>query len=109
MSDNLDALKTCPVGTRIWFQREKRPYRVRARSFRHLVCTKPFNPRRTVLYTIVDLAEGIRGPENLVFGMGAETDEDCKAMLERLNDPSDPSEVSRRRCIPLDFLRLELP
>ncbi|WP_148289423.1 hypothetical protein [Fibrella aestuarina] len=28
---------------------------------RFLICTKPFNPRRTVLYTIVDLKKGIHG------------------------------------------------
>lgn len=72
------------VGSRIWFAEEKRPYRVRARGERYLVCTKPHNPMRTVIYTVIDLVEGCRGTENLVFGMGAETDEECEQMLARL-------------------------
>ena len=81
---NIEKLKSLPVGARIYFSEEKQPYRVRARSDRYLVCTKPFNPRRTTLYCIIDLVENIRGTENLVFGMGAETDDDCNEMIDRL-------------------------
>ena len=94
------------VGDRIWFAEEKQAYTVQARSGRYLVCTKPFNLRRTVLYTIIDLKELVRGPENLVFGMGAETREQCEAMIRRLegNDTTcgvSPTEVSHRHRIAL--------
>ena len=59
---------------------------------------------KTVIYTIVDFKENRRGPENLIFGMGAETREDCKEMLERLNEKENPSEVSYRHDVPLDIV-----
>lgn len=88
--NTIPPLEYAPVGARVFFAEEKAPYRVRARSVRYLVCTKPFNPKRTVLYTIVDLVENVRGPENLVFGMGAESDADCVAMVKRLHGISEP-------------------
>lgn len=105
-------IKVVPVGTRIWFAEEKKPYRVRARCERYLVCTKPFNPRKTVLYTVVDLEEGVRGTENLVFGFGAETDQQCEEMIKRLqgiDDMSIQTEVSHRNRVPLDVVRIETP
>lgn len=78
-------LRDVPIGAFITFAKEKRPYRVRARSGRFIVCTKPFNPKKTVLYTIIDLVENVRGPENLIFGMGAESDQDCWDMVDRLD------------------------
>lgn len=101
-----------PVGTRIWFAEEKQPYRVRARSSRYLVCTKPFNPKRTVLYSIIDLEEKVRGPENLVFGMGAETDENCVEMVERLHaitKPYTPKEQTEIKEMRGDIRRLMKP
>lgn len=87
-------LEHAPVGTRIWFLDEKRPYHVRARSWRYLICTKPFNLKHTVLYTVIDIVNGIRGTENLIFGAGAETTAHCEAMLERLMDGE--TEISHR-------------
>lgn len=72
------------VGDKVHFEGERNAYTIRACDSRYLVCTKPFNPRKTVLYTIVDLQEKVRGTENLVFGMVFETDDDCKEALERL-------------------------
>lgn len=86
-------------GDKIKFKEEKQRYTVRAASDRYLVVNKPFNPRRTVLYTIVDLVENIRGPENLIFGRGAETEEQCEEMLERIL--SGETEISQRRQIDL--------
>jgi hypothetical protein len=102
----------CPVRSRIWFSEEKRPYRVRARSDRYIVCTKPHNPIKTVIYTVIDLVNEIRGTENLVFGVGAETDKDCKEMLKRLDGQDKElgwaTEVSRRNRIPLNVSRIDV-
>jgi hypothetical protein len=95
------------VDGRVWFAEEKLPYTVQARSRRFLVCSKPFAARRTVLYCIIDLEECVRGPENLIFGMGAETREQCEEMLDRLEREEDPTEVSERRCIPLKVRRVQ--
>jgi len=90
---------------RIWFAVEKRPYRVRARNDRFAGCTKPYNPRHTVLYTIVDFKEEIRGPENLVFCAGAETDQLCSEMLTRIE--TGETEISYRNRIPLCITKKE--
>jgi len=55
------------IGDRIKFKEEKRLYVVQACSERYLICTKPFNLKKTYLYSIVDLVEKIRGTDNYVF------------------------------------------
>lgn len=97
------------VGTRIWFLGESQPYRIRARGERYLVCTKPFNLQKTVLYTVVDLVEGVRGTENLIFGAGAESDQDCQEMIARLEGEGTSfgnTEVSHRNRVPLVVMRI---
>lgn len=89
------------VGDRIWFFEEKRPYTIQAASEQFLICTKPFAPRRTVIYTIVDFAKNVRGADNMLFGMGYETREQCQERLADLLDDDHPAEVSRRNKVPL--------
>jgi len=91
-------------GDKIRFKEEKQSYTVRAVGDTYAVCTKPFNARKTVLYTIVDLQSGIRGTENLIFGFGAETDGQCDEMLKRLE--SGETEISHRNRIPSLFVTL---
>ena len=59
-----------PVGAKIWFRGEKQGYTVRASNVAFCVCTKPFNAKKTVIYTIIDWERKQRNYENLVFGMG---------------------------------------
>ncbi len=92
-----------PVGSKIWFNGEKQGYTVIASNVAFCICTKPFNARKTVLYCIIDWESGVRGPENSVFGMGAETKEECEEMLERLT--TGESEVSSRYCTDLDIVK----
>ncbi len=92
-----------PVGAKFWFEGEKQGYTVRASNVAFCICTKPFNAQKTVLYCIIDWERGIRGPENLVFGFGAETDEQCQEMLQRLTE--DESEVSSRHDAPLKIVK----
>ena len=89
------------VGDRVHIPEHKKPFRVRARDGRYIICTKPFNARHTVIYFIVDLVQKRRGPDNMVFCGGYETDEDCLERLEELQ--SGEIEVSWRRGIPLDI------
>ena len=89
------------VGDKVYISNEKRPYRVRARDERYIICTKPYNPKRTVLYFIIDLKERVRGPDNMVFCSGYETDEDCVERLQELQ--SGEIEVSWRRHVDLDI------
>lgn len=89
------------VGDKVYFPNEKKPYRVRVRDERFIICTKPINLYHTVLYTIIDLKEKWRGPDNMVFCSGYESDEDCAERLAELQ--SGEIEVSSRRGIPLDI------
>ena len=90
-----------PVGSKIKFENEKQRYTVQASNVAFCICTKPMNAKKTVLYTIIDWRNQIRGTENLVFGMGVETKEQCEEMLERLTQGE--SEVSHRNRRELDI------
>lgn len=88
-------------GDKVKFSAERQRYTVRAANERFAVCTKPFNARGTVIYTIIDFAQKIRGTENLVFGMGAETDRQCEEMLQRL--ATGKTVVSHRNRVALEI------
>jgi hypothetical protein len=95
------------VGSKIWFEEEKQGYTIQARSDDFIVCSKPFNPKKTVLYTIIDIKRNIRGPENLIFGAGAETREQCEEMINRLTGVEKPqTEVSYRNNIPVKIRKV---
>jgi hypothetical protein len=98
-------LATAKPGDHVRFAEEKQKYEIQAAGERYIVCTKPFNPKRTVIYSVVDLEELVRGTENLVFGAGAETREQCEEMLQRLEgndaDLGFTTEVSHRNRIAL--------
>ena len=89
------------VGSKIKFLSEKQRYTVQASNRFYSVCTKPFNAKKTVIYTVIDWYNQIRGTENLVFGMGAETKEQCEEMLDRLTNAE--SDVSSRHWQQLDI------
>jgi len=93
------------VGDKIKFVEEKKPYTIKACNERYLVCTKPFNLKHTVLYTIVDLQEGIRGTNWFVFNIyNYMVDSDCKQCLEELI--SGECEISHRNCIKLNIEKI---
>jgi len=104
-STNVISPTSFSAGQKIWFASEKKPYTVRCCDNRFVICTKPFNPKKTVLYTIIDLNQNIRGTESLLFSMGFESDECCYEALERLQKGR--SEVSRRNRIKLDITHWE--
>lgn len=91
------------VGKKVKFQREKQRYTIQAANGLFAICTKPFNPKHTVLYTIIDFSKGIRGTENLIFGLGFETKKQCEEALMRLTIKE--TEVSRNN-VPLDIERI---
>lgn len=74
------------VGDRLEFEGEHRRVRwtVRAVSTdgRWVICTVPFNVRRTVLYTVLDFDDGVRGPDDC-WGLGYETDEQIAEAMAR--------------------------
>ena len=96
-----------PVGSKIKFPNEKQKYTVISSNRFFSVCTKPFNAQKTVLYTVIDWYNQLRGAEDLVFGMGAETKEDCDSMLERLT--MGESDISSRNFVNLNIEKFEFP
>lgn len=90
------------VGDKVYVRNEVRPYRVKCRDDRFIICTKPYNPQRTVWYFIADLKRQQRGPDNMVFCSGYETQEQCEERLKELQEGK--IEVSYRHCIPLEDL-----
>ncbi|MFD9964866.1 hypothetical protein [Amycolatopsis sp. NPDC058986] len=70
-------------GDAIRFSDERRSYTVRAVSDdgRWVACTKPFPAQDTVLYTVCDFQENLRGHDNFLLGLGYETDGECRAAI----------------------------
>jgi hypothetical protein len=62
--NELEYCNSLNVGDKIKFRSEKRRFTVKAKSDRFLVCTKPFNLKKTCLYTIIDLERMVRGADN---------------------------------------------
>lgn len=90
------------VGDKVKFEAEKGAYTVKARSARFAICTKPFNLKRTVIYTIVDFERDVRGTNNLVFNVyDYAKQEDVDACLRDLE--AGEVEVSYRNCVELDI------
>src|SRR2546425_8002557 len=92
-------------GAKIKFAEEKQAYTVQATSKRYTVCTKPFNVQKTVLYCIIDWEKSWRGPEDLVFGAGAETREECLEMLVRLLDGESDISVRHYAWLNIDWIK----
>lgn len=93
------------VGDKLWFRDERLGYTIQAADGRFVVCSKPMNALKTVLYCIVDAKNKIRGPENLVFGLGAETKEQCEEMLKRIQEGE--TEISQRHKASLHVIKWE--
>lgn len=91
-------------GSKIKFAEQSQCFTVQACNNRYAICTKPFNLRKTVLYTIIDFVENIRGTENLIFSFGFETKKSCEEALERLI--SGETKVSYRNRIKLNIEKI---
>lgn len=67
-------------GDKIGFAEERNSYTVQAVSTdgRWAVCTKPFTPQNTVIYTVVDFKAQVRGRDDH-HGLGYETLDDCQS------------------------------
>lgn len=89
------------IGDKIKFQNDKIPYTIKAKADRYLICTRPYNFKSTVFYTIIDLKLLIRGANNLVFNIyDYKEQKDTEQCLKDL--ASGKVEVSSRNCIKLD-------
>lgn len=83
---------TYQPGQRIKFAEEKQSYKIVAANERFLICTKPFNAQKTFLYTIVDLEDRRRGPDDKVFGPAYDYNDPAeanKALADLSSDQTD--------------------
>lgn len=55
--------------SKIKMRGEVQRYTVHAFNKRFAIMSKPFNARKTYLFSITDLKEGRRGPTNKIFGL----------------------------------------
>ena len=94
------------VGDRVTFAEEKQSYVVKAvsKGARFAICTKPFNARKTVLYSIVDFEKNIRSADDRIFGGGYETQEQIDENMRDLE--SGELGLSRRREAPLNIVKV---
>lgn len=91
--------KNLKVGDPVYVTGESKPYRVKCRDERFIICTKPLNLYHTVMYFIVDLENHRRGQDNMGFSFGYETQEQCEKRLKELQNGE--IEVSIRRGVAL--------
>ena len=92
-------------GSVVWFKEESKPYTVRALNDRYVVLTKPFNLKKTVFYTIIDLNNKIRSSDDRLFCSGYETDEQCNDRLSEITRGD--IKLSRRNQIPCNVIRVK--
>lgn len=96
----IEYLQKLKIGDKIKFSTEKQRYTIQARNERYIICTKPFNAKKTVLYTIIDMERYCRGEDSLIFHRGYETQEECQENLQHLINGE--MEVTYRNVIKLD-------
>lgn len=88
------------IGDKIKFADEKGKYVIRECNDRYLICTKPYNFKKTFFYTIVDLERNIRGADNYYTKFDYMDPKELKqAMIELMNGKL---EIGRNR-VPLKF------
>jgi hypothetical protein len=100
-SEQIERARQLLPGDRVRFSDEKQArFKVKAASERFVVLTKPFNAKQTYIYTIIDLEQGVRGPDSS-WGTGYGTDEDIADAMVKLYDGI--ASVSPRRSVTLDI------
>lgn len=74
------------IGDKIKFEGERQRMTIKAFNKRFIILTKPFNAKKTYLYSIVDLERKVRGRDNLIFGFpfGYDNEEGLKDAMEML-------------------------
>ncbi|MEO1658128.1 MAG: hypothetical protein AAFR65_10420 [Pseudomonadota bacterium] len=95
------------AGDKIKVDTDRCRYTVQAADERFIIATKPFNARKTYLYTIIDRERSVRGACDMIFGLPCDVDtpDGAKEALEMLQ--TGYMEVSRRNVLPLTAAELE--
>lgn len=95
------------VGDKIKFKSEKQRYTIMACDERFIIAQKPFNARKTFLYTIIDLEDCVRGSDNYYckydYTKRSEAEEALKQLQQSANMIYPDFWVSSRNSIELDI------
>lgn len=89
------------LGDKLKFEGEKQRYTIQAFNNQYIIATKPFNARKTYLYTIVDIREKRRGPCDLIFGSSESFNTKDGALKNLRFLMQGKMRVSERRDLPL--------
>lgn len=90
-------------GSKIKFAEEKQAYTVKATDGRYAICTKPFNLKKTVIYTVVDIKSKIRSTLDYIFSPYDYTKQsDINRALKDLQ--TGEAGLSRRNAIKLNLI-----
>lgn len=87
--------------TKVKLDGERIRYTVMARDERFVIMVKPFNAKRTYLYTIVDLERSVRGRCNKIFGLDHDVSDPAGAATVLADLQNGSTEVIYRHCVPL--------
>lgn len=95
------------VGDKIYFKTDKKPFKIQACNERYIIATKPYNFKKTFLYTIVDFERCLRGCDNYHCAYEYDNPKEAAEALECLITQKPLElEVSYRHFIPLDIVKV---
>lgn len=74
------------IGSKIKFKSEKQRYTVMAHDARFVIAIKPFNLKKTYIYTIIDLKDKKRSSDNYYCRFDYNSTIECNEALKMLNE-----------------------
>lgn len=77
------------VGDKIKFKSEKQRYTISACNDRFIIAWKPFNARKTFIYTIIDLIENERSSDNYYCAFDYSDTKEAQEALDILNQTAE--------------------
>ena len=89
--------KDLKVGQQVKFNDDRLWFTVQARNERFIVCSA--ETKADTYHTIIDLDQGVRGDDNLVFHQGYDDREHCESRLQDFINGE--IEISHRNRVPL--------
>lgn len=99
------------VGDKVKFKSEKQRYTIMACDERFIIAQKPFNARKTYIYTLVDLKGQLRSSDNYYCRYDYNKREGCLEALKELNKQAKEEFpdfwLSYRRHLDLDIEKID--
>lgn len=74
------------VGDKVKFETEKQRYTIMACDERFIIAQKPFNARKTYIYTLIDMKKKQRSGDNYYCRFDYTDHEECQEALKLLNE-----------------------